>query len=276
MPDLFRIAIIRRTLAAAALCAGLAAATALAQYYPGQPPGYGGGPQGAPNPMCQRLEAQLAMIDRNSGEAARAEQLRRYESAAGRQQAELDRLTQQGRAMGCDSSGFFSIFGGQPAQCGPLNNRIQQMRANLDGITRNLEQLRTGFGGSEQDGQRRAVILALAQNNCGPQYAAAARNAGSFLDDLFGGHRGDTIMTPENMPQAGTYRTLCVRSCDGYYFPISFATVPSRFGSDEESCRNLCPAAEASLYTYRNPGEDINQAVSLNGAPYSSLPAAFR
>jgi hypothetical protein len=275
MPETKRVALIRRTLAALVLCAGLAASSAFAQYYP-PPPGYGG-PQGAQNPACPRLEAQLASLDRTSGEAARAEQLHRYEAAAGRQQAELNRVTQQARRMGCDGSGFFSIFGGQSAQCGPINNQIQQMRANLDGITRSLEQLRANFGASEQDGQRRAIILALAQNNCGPQYAAAARNAGSFLDDLFGGgHRGGTIMMPENMPQAGTYRTICVRSCDGYYFPISFATVPSRFASDEQSCKNLCPAADASLYTYRNPGEDMNSAVSLNGAPYTSLPAAFR
>ena len=30
------------------------------------------------------------------------------------------------------------------------------------------------------------------------------------------------------------------------------------------------------LYSYRNPGEDISQAVSLNGQPYTELPNAFR
>ena len=33
---------------------------------------------------------------------------------------------------------------------------------------------------------------------------------------------------------------------------------------------------EANLFAYRNPGEDINQAVSINGQPYSSLPNAFK
>jgi hypothetical protein len=67
-----------------------------------------------------------------------------------------------------------------------------------------------------------------------------------------------------------------VRSCDGGYFPISFATVPTRFPDDEKSCKALCPATEATLFTYRNPGEDINQATSVNGQPYTSLPNAFR
>jgi hypothetical protein len=52
--------------------------------------------------------------------------------------------------------------------------------------------------------------------------------------------------------------------------------VPGRFPDDERTCKNLCPAAEASLFTYRNPGEDMNQAVSINGQPYSSSPNAFR
>jgi hypothetical protein len=77
-------------------------------------------------------------------------------------------------------------------------------------------------------------------------------------------------------PQSGTFRTVCVRSCDGAYFPISFATLPGRFPDDEKSCKALCPAAEATLYAYRNPGEDMNQAVSINGQPYSSSPNAFR
>ena len=124
--------------------------------------------------MCPRLEAQLATVDRGGGDPAKDEQIRRYQDSAARQQAELDRITSQARRMGCESSGFFSLFTGQNAQCGPVNNQIQQMRANLDQITTNLERLRSGgLGGSDRENQRRSVLLALAQNNCGPQYANA-------------------------------------------------------------------------------------------------------
>ena len=262
----------------AAVLGAMAAPAALAQGYPPgqQPP--------PPNPICQRLEAQLANIDRGgNGGGARAEQIHRYEDAASRQQGELDRLRAQARRQGCDNSGFFSLFSGQSAQCGPINNQIQQMRANLDQITSNLERLRAGGAGSpEQEGQRRSVLLALAQNNCGPQYANAARGGGGFFENLFGGGSGGngdggTIIAPEdNGGASGTYRTVCARSCDGYYFPISFATVPGRFADDERTCKALCPNAEATLYTYRNPGEDINSAVSLTGQPYSHSPNAFK
>ena len=75
---------------------------------------------------------------------------------------------------------------------------------------------------------------------------------------------------------SGTFRTVCVRTCDGAYFPVSFATYQARFQDDEKTCKALCPATEATLFTYRNPGEDINQAVSISGQPYSSLPNAFK
>ena len=130
------------------------------------------------NPVCPRLESQLATIDRGggSGDPAKEEQIRRYQEAASKQQGELDRVTSQAKRMGCDSSGFFSLFSGQSAQCGPVNNQIQQMRGNLDQITTSLERLRGGgFGGAERESQRRSVLAALAQNNCGPQYANAAR-----------------------------------------------------------------------------------------------------
>src|SRR4051812_10106336 len=235
-------------------------------------------PQGAAvNPMCPRLEAQLATVDRGGGgDPAKDEQIRRYQDAASKQQGELDRVTSQAKRQGCDSSGFFSLFSGQSAQCGPVNNQIQQMRGNLDQITTSLERLRGGGGfNPERDSQRRSVLLALAQNNCGPQYANAARGSGNSLDNLFG--NTSPAAAPSDLgPQSGTFRTVCARSCDGAYFPISFATVPGRFPDDERTCKNLCPAAEATLFTYRNPGEDMNQAVSINGQPYASSPNAFR
>jgi hypothetical protein len=262
-----------RILACAVLALMLAGPAALAQV---NPPAPAPPPGPAVNPMCPRLEAQLASIDRGSGDPAKAEQIRRYEEAAAKQQGELDRVTQQAKRQGCDSSGFFSLFNGRSEQCGPINGQIQQMRANLDQITTSLERLRGGgFGNAERDSQRRSVLLALAQNNCGPQYANAARGGG-FLDNLFGNNNSPAAPPSDLGPPSGTFRTVCARSCDGAYFPISFATVPSRFPDDEKACKSLCPASEATLYAYRNPGEDMNQAVSISGQPYSAMPNAFR
>ena len=280
MPETLISSLCRWILACAALLGSVALSLdAYAQVNPGPPPSQAPPSQGAPpvNPVCPRLEAQLSTIDHGgSGDPARDEQVRRYQDAAARQQGELDRVTSQARRMGCDSSGFFSLFNGQSAQCGPVNNQIQQMRANLDQITTNLERLRGGgFGDADRDNQRRSVLMALAQNNCGPQYAAALRGQGNFLDNLFGNNNPGPP-AGDFGPQSGTYRTVCVRSCDGFYFPISFATVPARFPDDEKTCKALCPAAEATLFAHRNPGEDMSQAVSITGQTYSSLPNAFK
>ena len=160
-----------------------------------------------------------------------------------------------------------------------MNNQIQQMRANLDQITTSLERLRSGgIGGADRENQRRSVLTALAQNNCGPQYANAARGPGNFIDNLFGNNNNNSPSPPgvDMGPQSGTFRTVCVRTCDGAYFPVSFSTYQARFQDDEKTCKALCPATEATLFAYRNPGEDINQAVSINGQPYTALPNAFK
>jgi uncharacterized protein DUF2865 len=247
---------------------------------PGMPPPAAQPGQPNQNPYCARLEAQLGAIDRGGADQGRAEQVRRYEEAAGRQQSELDRMVGESRRQGCESTGFFLFGGGQSSsqQCVDLNRQISRMRGNLDRINVDLQRLR----GNDQDRgeQRRSVMLALAQNNCGPQYRAAARQQGGFFEQLLG--RGDSEPNEPGADQAnpaaqnGSYRTVCVRTCDGYFFPISYATSPARFAQDEKTCQRLCPAAEVQLFSYRTEGEDIAQATSSNGAAYSALPNAFK
>jgi hypothetical protein len=227
------------------------------------------------NPACQRLEAQLATLDRGNADPARADQIRRAEDAVNRQQFEVDRQVAQFRRMGCESSGFFSIFSNPPAQCGPLSRQIDQQRFTLERMRNQLEQLNGGT--TERAAQRQSLLIALGDNGCGPQYrsAALAGQQGGFFDRLFGNGGGGIISAPPG-PMGGTFRTVCVRSCDGFYFPISYSTSPDHFREDEVTCQRMCPAAEATLYTYHNPGEEMTQAVSLNGRLYSELPTAFQ
>jgi hypothetical protein len=240
--------------------------------YPPTPPA-AVAPAAAPtqNPVCVRLEAQLAAIDRGGFDSAKTEQIKRNEEAAQRQQSELDRLAQQSQRLDCQT-GLFSLFTPQSPQCFPLNNQIQQVRSNLNFYLNENQRLQGNSG--EREGQRRGMLAALAQNDCGPQYRQYANaGPGGFFETLFGVR--PVPSSPADTPWAGTYRTLCVRTCDGYYFPISYSTVPGKFADDEALCRRLCPASEVALYSHRNPGEDVNNAVSISGAPYTALPTAF-
>jgi hypothetical protein len=74
---------------------------------------------------------------------------------------------------------------------------------------------------------------------------------------------------------ATTYRTLCVRLCDGFYFPISFATGGGGLSRDADRCSASC-GAEARLFYYESPGGDVSSMVDLTGLAYSALPNAFR
>jgi hypothetical protein len=220
---------------------------------------------------CQRLETQLAGLDRGANDGARAEQVRRYEEAVSKQQDEIDRLNAQSQRMGCERNGFFQLFNpNQNPKCGPLSNQIQQLRGNLNRTLSDLQSLQRSTAGYERDSQRRAILAALAQNDCGPQYRSAAAQPRNFFESLLGTNQ------QQDYSQGDSYRTVCVRTCDGFYYPISFSTTPARFEEDERTCQRMCPASEVMLFSYRNPGGDISQATSVSGQPYTALPNAFK
>jgi len=230
--------------------------------------------QTASSPICARLQGQLVAFDQGAADPTRADQIKRTQDAIAKQQADIDRAVGQAHKSGCAGEGFFALFSALSPQCGPITSQIQGMRDNLDHMTNDLQHLQSGS--DDQNGQRRALIGQLAQNNCGAQYTAAANSQGGpqgFFDALFGG--GTILNANGDGAPSGTYHTVCVRTCDGYYFPISYSTVPTRFADDENTCHRLCPAAEVALYSFRNPGEDMTQAVSNSGQLYTALPAAF-
>jgi hypothetical protein len=104
----------------------------------------------------------------------------------------------------------------------------------------------------------------------GPQYGSSSRGysrRGGFFDNLFGSD------SDWDRPR-DTYRTVCVRMCDGYYFPVSFSVTPDRFERDRQSCENSC-GSEGRLFIYRNPGGEPEDMQDLQGRPYRQLRTAF-
>lgn len=71
-----------------------------------------------------------------------------------------------------------------------------------------------------------------------------------------------------------TYRTVCVRLCDGYYWTVSFSTTDENFTRDQGRCEASC-GVPTRLYKYRNPGERPEDMEDLEGRPYSKLKTAF-
>lgn len=233
--------------------------------------------------VCLRLENSLATLQRNRNSRSRRAQFEKYDRASHKQRAKVDRLRREAKRENCGGGGFL-FFRKQPGpQCKSINVRLRKEIRKLDGLLDKRNQFASSRRG--RNSQQRDLLEALARNRCGPQYERYARRSRGptlFGLRLFG--EGDRRFRSgsfnrefynDQFASVGTYRTLCVRRCDGYYFPISFSTLQRNFSRDEAVCQNMCPAADVSLYIHRNPGEESEDMVSLEGEPYNLLPTAF-
>lgn len=224
---------------------------------------------------CMQLERELAN-DWMRGQQGQS-QLPQIEQEI----AQWDRVYQQSQAQaersGCYENVF--IFGRalvRTPRCLQLHERVEDARRQLARLQQQREATARGGSRYRQD----ELIRELARYGCGPEYQQEARRRdGGLFGGWFTGQpqfeqpRRESP-TSRIVPFA-TYRTMCVRTCDGYYFPISFSTLPNNFPNDAAQCQARC-AAPAELYVYRNPGEEPEQMVSVDGRPYNSLENAWR
>lgn len=74
--------------------------------------------------------------------------------------------------------------------------------------------------------------------------------------------------------QSGIVRTMCVRLCDGFYFPINFSVPRHRVSRDADICASSC-GSEARIFFAPSPNGDIKDAHDLTGRAYTSLANAF-
>ena len=185
---------------------------------------------------------------------------------------------------GCFERGFL-IFGRglvRSPKCLKMNDQVEDARRQVE----QLQAQRDGIAGGRGNRRRQAELMdALARNGCSggrPMQQQARRESGGGLFGWFGrgGSDEEEAAQPEgpvyrSIDPNGRYRSVCVRTCDGFFFPVSYQTYASHLSQDASVCQSSC-AAPAELYVYRNPGQEIDQAISLNGTAYSDLPAAFK
>ena len=225
---------------------------------------------------CARLQAAIASAPHGGGQ---------LQAAADRQRAELSRTSAYAHSIGCDNQKFLFFGAEPPAQCGEVKGQIARMQANLADL-----QARSGGGGH-------ADLVARYNAEC----VNAPKQPTNFLEALFGGGvrapnpfesttPASIPMSPDEQQQtieksienekkganahAGSY-AVCVRSCDGSFFPVSYSGAGSRADSLEEVCRSLCPNADVALYSFPLGGT-IDQAVSSTGERYVDMPNALK
>ena len=74
--------------------------------------------------------------------------------------------------------------------------------------------------------------------------------------------------------RSDTYRTVCVRLCDGAFFPISFATTRDRFKTDAARCKASC-GSPSKLFV-GPPDGSMDELTDVKGNAYGDLENAFK
>jgi hypothetical protein len=77
------------------------------------------------------------------------------------------------------------------------------------------------------------------------------------------------------LARGGTYRTLCVRLCDGFYYPISSAVTQDGLARDADACSAGC-GTEARLFFHPSISGDVDSMVDLTGMAYGALRNAYK
>ncbi len=223
---------------------------------------------------CDRLQAELNAPGGDS-------ETQGYMQALSTARSELGQTNAQARQAGCEPSRFL-FFSTTPAQCRGYETRIDSLTERV----RVLEQR------VNQGGQRRNQLLAAYRANCQGNNPIPPGNVGTtqarsrnILDMLFGA-TPDTTSPQGTFPQdltqggvmaepgdSGPRRLVCVRKCDGYFFPLAGASGSA--ASDGELCRAQCPNADVEVFVSPAYG-DLKFGVSLSGTPYTALPNAFK
>ncbi|MGP0105919.1 DUF2865 domain-containing protein [Rhodoblastus sp.] len=212
----------------------------------------------AQNAECDQLRAALAQpANVDPSAAAGARQAR----------AELDRLTAQAHGLGCDNKQFLFFGSPPPPQCGGLKSRIAAFKARYDSFAAR----------AAGDSPQRRALRARYDQICG------APHEKNILETLFGGGDQGSGPPPPDAAQPlpgdlrayGGSQAVCVRSCDGGFFPMSFSARGAPRDELQNLCQAQCPNAEVKLYT-RNPSSPIETALGADGTPYRDLPNALK
>ena len=210
--------------------------------------------------VCDRLETEFIelseQVDSNGGSNS-------WQTAYEEQLVHIRNVQSQMSNFGCDGS-----FG--PAQCQQLSSSLQQMNENLTYLDSQRQQ--ELYSSVLQD-RLTEVKQALVDLNCSDR-------SDQQVQPLTPAQANQPLQL-EPRSTAGfssggqQYATMCVRKCDGYYFPINPNSSAEDLTEDGEICQALCPSQDTELYVFQVPQETPAQMRSLSGAPYTSLANAY-
>ncbi|ASS57160.1 DUF2865 domain-containing protein [Rhizobium leguminosarum] len=238
--------------------------------------------------VCEDLHGRLADLPRSIGNGNGPE-ARQYSSAMAEQNLELRKVRNELRSNGCTSGSMVVIGGENDDYCAELSQSEARMIDNIHYLQDRRNEL--ADQNSADDDARRELVAALDRNGCNSEnfYAPSDRSAAdpapsveeqALRTDTFiplGG--GEEVDPRYGLPRAemlSPVSTMCVRSCDGGFFPISSNATSVDFGRDAQTCAKMCPGIETELFYRDVTSTEASNMISVaTGTPYSAMKNAF-
>jgi Protein of unknown function (DUF2865) len=122
----------------------------------------------------------------------------------------------------------------------------------------------------------RPVLQAPPQRLSVPSFVRPSAGAQSVTgDDDEGGARTPAQRNRDVRDDGKSYQTMCVRTCDGYFWPATYPVSRSDFKREADSCQATC-GAQTRLFYRPGPGTDPEEMRDIDGRSYGATPNAFR
>ncbi|MFE1599085.1 DUF2865 domain-containing protein [Methylobacterium sp. ID0610] len=155
---------------------------------------------------------------------------------------EIQRLVAYRNSIGCEG-GKFLFFDMRPPQCAQVEQRIRALNSGY------------GAGNTQVADARREQLVAAVKDSCSGLPTTPAKTLDGYA--------------------RGGGQVICVRMCDGAYFPMP--NLPDGREGADEMCKALCPGTEAAAYSMPATDNGLHQAAAVQTKrAYTALPNAFK
>jgi hypothetical protein len=127
----------------------------------------------------------------------------------------------------------------------------------------------------EEAARRLPAAAAVATPPAAPARPAASQAAPARFAAIDRDPPARIAAAPAYSPRATTGRSVCVRLCDGYFFPLGTLASGADIPRHQEACEAACPHAPVALFTLAPGATDVARARGPDGVLYRALPQAF-
>lgn len=233
--------------------------------------------------ICGQIRRELNSATETIGNTAA---VRAYQRAITEQQAEIAKVRRDLDRFRCRNGSILDFNAPNAGSCDMLSETLARMYDNL-AVLKNHD---TPLVSRSMSPKRRAQLLdALEKNGCNDvpdTPRRAALDAPTYNTSYSTDEVTPSVPPPSNQAEirslgggnlGGNLQTVCVRTCDGGFFPISSNTSPASFARDAQVCSMMCPGVETELFYHGIGTQEMVDMVSASGGtPYKEEPYAFR